>query len=149
MELLFQHNSFSCGAYALINSFRTLGEDAVEYDEIKAAARTNRIDGTTKRGIVRGAKFYGFSPTVYRTKDKNLAWKWLYRNVARFPCILLCDGNAHWTACVGVTDHKVIWADSSDFNDGAMGLKVMDKEETLERWGDPKGFFYAVRIKRG
>lgn len=149
MDLLFQHNSFSCGTYSLLNAFRTLGNDILEYEDVKAAARTNRLEGTSKRGIVRGAKFYEFAPTVYRTKNKNLAWKWLHRNVEKYPCIVLCDDNSHWACCVARTENKIVWADSSDFRDGSMGLKVMNREETLERWMSAKGFFYAVRIKRG
>jgi ABC-type bacteriocin/lantibiotic exporter with double-glycine peptidase domain len=146
-QYVYQTNSYECGTRAIQNAFIALGYDHIERNDIKIIAGTNRYIGTTKRGIVRAVKFHGFVPTVYQTQNKELAWRWALRNAMKYPCIVLVDNRGHWSTLSGVFGKKVTLIDPSDMRDGAMGAYALSKEELLERWGDVRGVYYAIRIK--
>jgi|WetSurMetagenome_2_1015567.scaffolds.fasta_scaffold335185_3 hypothetical protein len=147
-QWVYQSNNYECGTRAIQNAFIALGVDYIDRDEIKGVAGTNRSTGTSKRGIVRAAKFHGFRPTVYQTKNKELAWRWAYRNAVKYPCVVLVDDEAHWATLSGIFGKCVILIDPSDLEDGTIGAYNLSKEELLDRWIGG-GVFYAVRIKRG
>lgn len=147
-QFQYQRNSFECGLRAIQNAFIALGVDYIERSEIKDISGTTRSEGTSKRGILRATKFHGFCPTVYQTRNKELAWKWMLRNAAKYPCIVLVDEWAHWALVSGVMDKRVTLIDSSDLGDGTIGAYSLDKEELLDRWIG-RGVFYAIRVKRG
>lgn len=148
METVFQKSYFDCGATALANCFRILSDaDYIDYKDIKQVAGTNRYSGTSKRGIVRCAKFYGFLATPYFQSNKNLAWKWLHRNASKYPCITLCDSGQHWAVIAGTHNGHVILVDPSDVGNGTGNAHYLSREEALDRLVDSNGKFYSIRVR--
>lgn len=146
----YQINYFECGTRSIQNALSTLGVE-IDRDEIRPLAGTNRVWGTSKRGIVSAIRKLGFKATIYQTRNKENAWRWLKRNAVAYPIIALVDVGCHWSTFSGVVADRVILVDPSQYQtkkapDGT-GTFCYSKAEALDRW-ENDGSYYAVLVSK-
>ena len=149
-QYFYQINGWECGSRSIQNALSTLGAE-VSREDIASLAGTDRVVGTTKRGIVRAIKSLGFNATIYKTRNQDNGWRWLKRNAASWPIIALVDMGCHWATFISVTADRVILVDPSQYqtkkSPDFTGTFCYTKAEALDRW-EYNGTFYAILVKR-
>ncbi len=149
-QFKYQINDFECGTRSIQNALLVLGLE-IDRDEIRPLAKTNRIFGTSKRGIVSAVRQLGFRATIYQTRRPENAWRWLKRNAAHHPIIALVDMGCHWATFSGVIADEVILIDPSQYTTKKQpdlsGTFCYPKAEALDRW-ENEGSFYAIKVSR-
>jgi ATP-binding cassette subfamily B protein len=127
---VWQVDEADCGAACLAMVCRYLGRK-VSLALVRDAVRTG-VDGTSLRGIARGAQALGLRSTTVKASKSRL-------DELPLPAIVHWDGN-HWVVLYDTDEGRVRIADP------ARGLRRVPREEFLEKWS---GFAAPVAFGEG
>ena len=136
MKIKTQPNDYSCGIYSIINSLMVYG-DSKTPEEVNLFTLTTK-EGTDTKGIYNALSNFGYKYRVYKTKNKNNAWRWVLNNSIKYPLILYLDRD-HWAVISGRIRNKVILVDSFDT------VHIDNKTELLSRWSN-LGNFWGLKV---
>lgn len=142
-----QHNSFSCGTYAIINAITALGGET-SYDEVKRLAGTSYRGGTTRIGILKALSALDYRGIPYRTSSPDYGWRFARKWATINPLIMLVDSHEHYFVATGLIGDRVIVVDSgADVSGNELGTFSYGRGELLTRW-IYRGMMYAIRVSR-
>lgn len=147
--LTYQKTDYSCGLHAFRNAVQVLGVDLSYKESRKLVGMTK--DGTSIRGLLRGAQSLNLKAVEYRQPNPFVAWKWLIKWTATCPVILLVDDclssdKSHWVTALAVNGERVVVADSSYPRDGETGVYIYNRDELLARW--KQRICYGIRLSQ-
>jgi len=138
--MLFMDKNGTCGAFAISNALLLLS-----VPDIKKIAGTTGRNGTSKRGIARAVRHFGKRPSIYFTRNRNNAWRWISRWVDEFPIIVLLDRQGHWSTLVGRDESRLVLVDPSwDGDWPGDHTHTITKRDFMERWRG--NGYYAIRV---
>lgn len=144
--MILQDEKNGCGAAALTNALRAIGQQLPQ-DAARKLAGTSH-EGTTDRGMVKALRTLGHVPCTLRESNAGVAWVTLRGHLAEgHPVLLAVDDWDHWIVAIGILGDRVILVDSAD---GSV-VQVLDIANTLLRWqypGATKGF-YGIAVVPG
>lgn len=138
--MLLQPDTWSCGAYAIVNACLALGHDhTAEVAQIKQWAGTTRAAGTDEKGIANALRQLGYAVQELRDQPLDELLASIRAALDRgSPTILCVDGVDHWIAVIGsIHDRLVVFDSQRDvMNDGAAsGVLVYDGAQFKKRLG--------------
>jgi ABC-type bacteriocin/lantibiotic exporter with double-glycine peptidase domain len=136
MKIKTQPNNYSCGIYSIINSLIVFG-DSKTPEEVGEFTSTTK-EGTDTPGIYNALDNLGYKYKVYKTRNKNNAWRLVLTNSINYPLILYLDKD-HWAVITGRIKNKVILIDSFDT------AHIDNKQELLARWSN-FGNFLGIKV---
>jgi predicted double-glycine peptidase len=141
-----QTKNYDCGLAVFRNVLLLNGID-LSKDECKELVGTTYRGGTTKVGMVRGIKSMGLKPVIYRTRDDDLAWRWMKRHCESQSIVTLVDLDAHWVLSHGIVDGKVMVIDPTlGIKPDENGTYLYSKDDLLFRWKNKE--FYAIKVSK-
>jgi ABC-type bacteriocin/lantibiotic exporter with double-glycine peptidase domain len=136
MKIKTQPNDYSCGIYSIINSLIVFGDSKTPQEVGEFTLTTT--EGTDTKGIYNALDNFGYKYKVYKSKNKDNAWRWVLNNSIMYPLILYLDKD-HWAVVAGRIRNKIILIDSFDT------AHIDNKEELLTRWNN-SGSFWGIKV---
>lgn len=131
-----QDSQANCGPASLQNGLLALGIPVTQA-ECAAACGTTATDGTSPKGLLKGAKAFGRQPLIINEKRATVATLWLRHFLSHGRPVVLCvDKSEHWVTAVAAMGDRILVADSAD-NELVLSYTT---SALASRWGEARHY---------
>ena len=130
-----QVKRWSCGAAALRNALRALGQNEAEH-KLRGLAGTSE-QGTDEEGLKRAARALGYRVIEHWGSSRTESFDWLHGALrAGKPVVLCVDAWEHWVVAFGNLGDRICIYDSARWDSvrNEDGVFVLDRAKLQWRW---------------